>query len=82
MEPIETGGIAADRLLKIVELIEHFNDEANEVHKAVSGVYSDAKNEGFDVKVIRKIISIRAQDDDKRQEQEAILQLYQQALGM
>jgi uncharacterized protein (UPF0335 family) len=82
MEQIETGGIDADRLLKKVELIERINDEVKEAREVVASAYSDAKNEGFDVKVLRKIIALRKQDRDERQKQEVILELYQQALGM
>ncbi|MGO4873052.1 MAG: DUF2312 domain-containing protein, partial [Roseiarcus sp.] len=48
----------------------------------IKDVYAEAKGNGFDVKIIRKIVSIRKQDRDKRREEEEILDLYLAALGM
>ncbi len=48
----------------------------------IKDVYAEAKGNGFDVKIIRKIVSIRKQDRDKRREEEEILELYLAALGM
>ena len=45
-------------------------------------MYGEAKANGFDTKALRKIIALRKQDRDERAEQEAILDLYKQALGM
>lgn len=48
----------------------------------IKDVYSEAKGTGYDVKIIRRIISIRNQDHDKGREEEEILELYLQAIGM
>lgn len=48
----------------------------------IKDVYGEAKANGFDTKVLRKIVSLRKQDRDERMEQEAILELYLQAMGM
>ena len=48
----------------------------------IKDVYSEASSNGFDAKILRKIISLRKQDFAERQEAEAILELYMQALGM
>ena len=48
----------------------------------IKDVYAEAKGNGFDTKVLRKIISLRKRDYAERQEEEAILELYMQALGM
>ncbi|MCC2098605.1 MAG: DUF2312 domain-containing protein, partial [Hyphomicrobiales bacterium] len=45
-------------------------------------VYAEAKGNGFDAKIMRKIISMRRVDADKRREEETILDLYLNALGM
>ena len=45
-------------------------------------VYAEAKGEGFDTKVMRQVVRLRKMDSGDRQEQEAILDLYKQALGM
>ena len=44
-------------------------------------VFAEAKGEGYDVKVLRKVLSLRKQDKAKRQEEESILDLYLSALG-
>jgi uncharacterized protein (UPF0335 family) len=82
METISTDAIAADQLKTIVERIERLEEEKAQISSDIKDVYAEAKGNGFDVKVLRKIISLRKQDRDERQEQEAILELYQQALGM
>ena len=48
----------------------------------IKEVYAEAKGNGFDTKVLRKIVSIRKQDHNERMEQEALLELYMAALGM
>ncbi|KLK90887.1 hypothetical protein AA309_23505 [Microvirga vignae] len=48
----------------------------------IKDVYAEAKGNGFDTKVLRKIVSLRKRDYAERQEEEAILELYMQALGM
>jgi uncharacterized protein (UPF0335 family) len=82
MEIDSTLPIAADQLKTIVERIERLESEKEQTANDIKEVYSEAKGNGFDVKVLRKIIALRKQDRDERQEQEAILELYQQALGM
>ena len=48
----------------------------------IKEVYGEAKGNGFDVKIMRKIVSIRRQDRDSRIEEETVLDLYLAALGM
>jgi uncharacterized protein (UPF0335 family) len=74
--------IAADQLKAIIERIEKLEEEKRELSEDIKDVYGEAKGNGFDVKVLRKIISIRKLDKDERQEQDAIMELYLSALGM
>ncbi len=76
------GGVAADQLRSIVERIERLEEEKKALAEDIKDVYAEAKGTGYDVKVLRKIISIRKQDRAKRQEEEEILELYLSALGM
>ena len=78
----DTVGIAGDRIRSFVERIEQLDIELQELNENKKEVFSEAKGEGFDVKVLKEIIKLRKQDKDERKEQEAILEVYLQALGM
>jgi len=78
-----TGGpIARDQLRSIVERIERLEEEKQALADDIKEVYAEAKANGFDTKTLRAIIRLRKQDTNERQEQEALLDLYMQALGM
>ena len=74
--------VAADELRAFIERIERLEEEKKTISDDVKDVYGEAKSRGYDVKVLRKIVSIRKQDQNERQEMDAILELYMQALGM
>lgn len=72
---------AQGRLRTIVERLERLDEDKQAVLTDMKEVFSEAKGEGYDVKALRKILAIRKQDRAKRQEEEAILDLYLSALG-
>ena len=72
---------AQGRLRTIVERIERLEQEKAEVMEQIKEVFAEAKGAGFDVKILRKVVRLRKQDRAKRQEEEAILDLYLSALG-
>ena len=78
----EDGGIAADRLRSIVERIERLEEERRGLADNIKDVFAEAKSAGFDVKVVRQIISIRKKEPAEVEEQETLLDLYRRALGM
>ena len=78
----DVGGIAAERLKSFVERIERLEEEKRGLQEDIKEVYAEAKGTGFDTKIIRQIIRLRKMDKADRQEQEAILELYKEALGM
>ena len=80
--PIATESVAADQLKSFIERIERLEEEKAGIAGDLREVYAEAKGNGFDTKVMRKIISLRKRDFAERQEEEAILDLYLQALGM
>lgn len=81
--PVETGeGIAADELKQFIGRIERLEEEKATIGGDIKEVYAEAKGRGFDTKAIRKIVSLRKKEPSERQEEEAILDLYMQALGM
>ncbi|THD42262.1 MAG: DUF2312 domain-containing protein [Bradyrhizobium sp.] len=74
--------VNAAHLRAFVERIERLEEEKKALSDDIKDVYAEAKGTGFDSKIIRKIVSIRRQDRDKRREEEEILDLYLAALGM
>jgi uncharacterized protein (UPF0335 family) len=77
-----TEEVNAGHLRVFIERIERLEEEKKALSDDIKDVYGEAKANGFDVKIMRKIISIRRQDRDKRMEEETILDLYLAALGM
>jgi uncharacterized protein (UPF0335 family) len=78
----DVGGVAADQLRAIVERIERLEEEKKALQEDIKDVYAEAKGNGFDVKILRKIISMRKRDRAELDEEETILELYLRALGM
>lgn len=78
----EVGGVAGDRLRTIIERIERLEDEKKALSDDIKEVYSEAKGAGFDIKIIRQIVSLRKMDASDRSEMEQILDVYKRALGM
>lgn len=76
------NSIAADRLLSLIERIERLGEEKKEIQEAIKDIFAEAKGAGFDVKALREVLKLRAQDKDEREEREAIRDAYLRALGM
>lgn len=72
---------AQGQLKSIIERIERLEQEKSEIAEQIKEVFAEAKGNGFDVKVLRKVVHIRKQDRAKRLEEEAILDLYLSAIG-
>jgi uncharacterized protein (UPF0335 family) len=70
------------QLKSIIERVERLEEERKALGADIKDIFSEAKATGFDVKALRKIISLRKKDKNERLEEEAILQLYMSALGM
>ena len=75
-------GVAADELKQFVERIERLEEEKAGISGDIKDVFAELKGRGFDTKAVRSILRIRKKDHAERQEEEAILELYMQALGM
>lgn len=78
----DVSGVTGAQLRAYIERIERLMEEVKGLQEDVKDVYAEAKGNGFDVKVMRRIISLRKRDVEERQEEEAILEIYMQALGM
>ena len=78
----EVGGIAVDRLRSFIERIERLEEEKAALAGDIREVYAEAKATGFDVRTIRQVVRLRKLDRDARHEQEHLLDLYKQAVGL
>ncbi len=78
----EVGGIAAERLRSFIERIERLEEEKAALAGDIREVYAEAKATGFDVRTIRQVVRLRKMDRDARNEQEHLLDLYKQAVGL
>lgn len=73
---------AQGQLRSLVERIERLEVEKADIAEQIKEVFAEAKGNGFDVKILRKVLRIRKQDRAKRQEEEALVDLYLSALGL
>lgn len=78
---MSTNSVDAGHLRAFLERIERLEEEKRAIADDIKEVYAEAKGTGYDVKIMRKIISMRRMDRDKRREEEEILELYLAALG-
>ncbi|APF38302.1 DUF2312 domain-containing protein [Chelatococcus daeguensis] len=79
---VADSGVAAEELKQFIERIERLEEEKAAIAGDIKEVYGEAKGRGFDTKAIRRLVSMRKKPPEERQEEEAILELYMQALGM
>lgn len=82
MPTTKPATVTADRLKSFLERIEKLLEERAAIQSDIKDVFSEAKGVGYDVKTMRRLIQIRAQDSADRAEQEALLDTYMVALGM
>ena len=78
----DVGGIASERLQSFVERLERLEEEKTALSADIKEVYSEAKSGGFDIKIMRHIVRLRKMNTADRREQEELLDLYKNALGM
>lgn len=69
------------QLKSYVERVERLNEEKANISEDIKEVFAEAKGNGYDVKVLRKLIAERKRDANERAEEEAILDLYRRALA-
>lgn len=72
---------AQGRLRSIIERVERLEEDKAAVLTDIKEVLSEAKGDGYDVKIIRQVVRLRRIDKAKRQEAEAVLELYMSTLG-
>jgi len=72
--------IPGGKIRSFVERIENLDSELQELNEQKKEVFSEAKGEGFDVKILKEIVKLRKQDKDERDERESLLDLYMRAM--
>ena len=74
--------VTANELRQFVERIERLDSEKKDLAEQQKEVMAEAKARGYDTKVMRKVIALRKRDADDIAEEEAVLEMYKEALGM
>ncbi|MDU8946750.1 DUF2312 domain-containing protein [Ovoidimarina sediminis] len=74
--------VAADELRQFIERFERLEAEKKDIADQQKEVMAEAKGRGYDTKVMRKVIALRKRDANDIAEEEAVLDMYKQALGM
>jgi len=78
----DVTGVAGERLKALIERIERLEEEKKALAEDIKEIYAEAKAVGFEPKIIRKMISLRKMDLEKRREENELLELYMAAVGM
>ena len=76
------GNVSADQLRLFIERIERLEEEKKGIADDVKDVYAEAKANGYDTKTMRAIVRLRKMETHARQEADALLETYRQALGL
>jgi uncharacterized protein (UPF0335 family) len=74
--------VAADELRSFIERIERLDAEKKDIADQQKEVMAEAKSRGYDTKIMRKLVTMRKKDPQEISEEEAVLELYREALGM
>lgn len=82
MALIPGSGAGADQLTQFIERIERLEEEKRAMMADIRDVYAEAKATGFDPKIMRQLVKMRAMDRELLQEQDELLQTYRAAVGL
>ena len=77
-----TYRVTADELRQFIERYERLEQDKKDIAESQKEVMAEAKGRGYDTKVMRKVIALRKRDKDDIAEEEAVLEMYKEALGM
>ncbi|MBF0108719.1 MAG: DUF2312 domain-containing protein [Magnetococcales bacterium] len=81
-EEHQEEGINHEALYQYINRIERLEEEKADTVKVINDVYSEAKGNGFDPKIMKEIVKIRKKSKEEQEEFETIMELYMKALGM
>jgi uncharacterized protein (UPF0335 family) len=76
-----SGHVAADQLRLFIERIERLEEEKKGISDDIRDVYTEAKSNGYDPKIMRMVVRLRKMETHTRQEQDAVLETYRTAIG-
>jgi uncharacterized protein (UPF0335 family) len=76
------AAVSNDQLRLFMERIERLDEEKKGISDDMRDVFSEAKSQGYDTKIMRQILKLRKMSQDDRQEMEALLDVYKSALGL
>ena len=82
MTLIPGSGAGADQLTQFIERIERLEEEKRALMADLRDVYSEAKGTGFEPKIMRQLVKMRAMDRELLQEQDELLETYRAAVGL
>ena len=82
MTLIPGSGAGADQLTQFIERIERLEEEKRALMADIRDVYREAKGTGFEPKIMRQLVKMRAMDRELLQEQEELLETYRAAVGL
>ena len=74
--------VTADELRQFIERVERLEQEKKDIAEQIKEVMAEAKGRGYDTKIMRKVIALRKREPDDIAEEEAVLEMYREALGM
>lgn len=78
----DENGHVNKRILSFIERIERLEEEKAALLADIKEIYAEAKGVGFDTKTLRRVVALRKIDAEKRREQEELLDLYKNAIGL
>lgn len=77
-----TEEVASERLRLLIERIERLAEEKQNISDDIKDVYLEAKSAGFDTKAMKQIVRLRKKEKAEREAEEAMIELYKEALGL
>lgn len=80
--PNDAYAVTADELRQFIERFESLEAEKKDVQEQQKELLAECKGRGYDTKVMKKLIALRKRNPDEVQEEEAVLALYMEALGL
>ena len=80
--PQDSYRITADELRQFIERVERLEQEKKDIQEQIKEVFAEAKGRGYDTAVMRKVIALRKREPDDIAEEEAVMEMYKEALGM
>ena len=77
-----SDNVNKDQLLGYIDRIERMDEDKRAISEDIKEIYVEVKSAGYDTKIVRKIVSLRRKSREERQEEETLLDLYMQSIGM